>query len=103
MTQIDDLINKLQTEEGKEHAIKRLEGGPIDSAAITPFVHRAQHYMKMAQTHEIAGDKKEARINYKQAMLAYERAGVFSYAGNIASILEDKEMEDTYYKLIMMN
>ena len=102
MTEIDDLINKLQTKEGKRHATTRHQGGSIDSAAIVPFMHRAQHYMKMAQKHEIAGDKKEAKINYKQAMLAYERAGVFSYAGNVAGILEDTEMQDIYYKLIMM-
>ncbi len=102
MTQIDNLIDKLQTKEGKRHATLRLEGDSIDVAVIQSNMSMAQGYMQMAQSHEISGDKKEARIYYKQAMLAYERAGVFSYAGNVAGILEEKEMQDTYYKIILL-
>ena len=40
-------------------------------------------------------------MNYKQAMLSYERAGVFSYAQNVAKIIGDSEMEKIYEDVIL--
>jgi adenylate kinase family enzyme len=56
--------------------------------------------MEVAKKHGMLGDKREERINYRQAMLAYEKAGVFSYAQNVAQILGDKEMEQVYHDII---
>ncbi len=101
MAVIDDVIDKLQTPEGKKHARLRATGGQSDISQVQSFVFRADHYRQMATRHEKNGDKHEARINYRQAMLSYERAGVFSMAKNVAEILGDKEMQETYRNVLI--
>jgi len=99
MTQIDEIINKLQTPEGKMQATLRFSGDSVDIGLIQSSMSRAQYFMDVARAHEIVGDKKEAKINYKQAMLSYEKAGVFSYAQNVAKILSDTKMTQIYSTL----
>jgi len=101
MTKIDDIIDKLQTDEGRRQAQIRGRGGIIDPSSIIPFMSRANYFMEMAKSHEKKGDKKEADINYRQAMLSYEKAGVFSYAENIARIIGDDEMVKVYHDVIL--
>lgn len=101
MTKINDIIEKLQTPEGKVQASKRYSGDSEDINLIISAISRAQYFMEIAKSHEIVGDKKEAKMNYKQAMLSYERAGVFSYAQNVAKIIGDSEMEKIYEDVIL--
>ena len=100
MTHLDDMIDKLQTPEGKRQASLRLSGDSIDVSLIQSSMSRAQYFMEVAKKHGMLGDKREERINYRQAMLAYEKAGVFSDAKNVAQILGDKEMEQVYHDII---
>ena len=101
MTVIDDTINRLLTPEGRMQARLRITGGKCDVGHIQSSMSRAEYYMQMAKTHEKNGDKKEAKMNYRQAMISYERAGVFSMAQNVAEILGDREMHDVYHQMLI--
>jgi len=101
MAQLKDIIDKLLTEEGKKQVTLRLTGDLRDIFLIQSSMNQAEHFMEMAKSQRIKCDKEHEKLYYRQAMLYYEKAGVFSQARNIARILGDTEMEEVYLQVLL--
>jgi hypothetical protein len=100
MTHLDDMIDKLLTPEGKIQASSRLSNKDIDVYQIQSSTSRAEYFMQTAQSYGSEKDDNNRQLNLKLAMKAYEQAGVFSQAQNVARMLGDTEMEKVYQDIL---
>lgn len=104
MTDIQELIDKLHTEEGKQHAREKIKGNStVNNKTLPVVIAQAQGHLEKARAFENENNTEKAQSSYKQAMHCYEKAGIFSFASSVAELIGDQELKSTYHQIQFYN